>query len=91
MVNSDSLRGTGQLPKFEEDLFKIPTQDDEGEPFYLIPTAEVPVTNLHGNEILDVHFAGQTHVHALRRVLHEIEVVLDQEVAKVLRIGLLEL
>jgi seryl-tRNA synthetase len=41
LVNSDSLRGTGQLPKFEEDLFKV---DDAG--LYLIPTAEVPVTNI---------------------------------------------
>jgi seryl-tRNA synthetase len=49
IVNSDSLRGTGQLPKFEEDLFKL-----QGEKqFYLIPTAEVPVTNLHRDEILD--------------------------------------
>jgi len=48
MVNSDSLRGTGQLPKFEEDLFKI-----EGTDYYLIPTAEVPVTNMHREEILD--------------------------------------
>jgi seryl-tRNA synthetase len=40
-VNADSLRGTGQLPKFEEDLFKV----NDGE-FYLIPTAEVPVTNI---------------------------------------------
>ena len=47
IVNSDSLRGTGQLPKFEEDLFKM-----EGEkPFYLIPTAEVPVTNIARDEI----------------------------------------
>lgn len=42
MVNSDSLKGTGQLPKFEEDLFKM--NNDQG--YYLIPTAEVPVTNL---------------------------------------------
>lgn len=48
MVNSDSLRGTGQLPKFEEDLFKI-----EGTDYYLIPTAEVPVTNIHRGDILD--------------------------------------
>ena len=41
LVNADSLRGTGQLPKFEEDLFKV----NDGE-FYLIPTAEVPVTNI---------------------------------------------
>jgi seryl-tRNA synthetase len=54
MVNSASMRGTGQLPKFEEDLFKVPRQmggeDGAGEAkvenFYLIPTAEVPVTNL---------------------------------------------
>ena len=42
MVNAESLRGTGQLPKFEEDLFKL----DREPPYYLIPTAEVPVTNL---------------------------------------------
>lgn len=48
MVNRESMQGTGQLPKFEEDLFKI-----EGTDYYLIPTAEVPVTNLHAGEILD--------------------------------------
>jgi len=48
MVKSDALQGTGQLPKFEEDLFKI-----EGWDHYLIPTAEVPVTNIHRDEILD--------------------------------------
>jgi len=48
MVNADSLLGTGQLPKFEEDLFKLTDRD-----YYLIPTAEVPVTNLHRDEILD--------------------------------------
>lgn len=48
IVNRDSLIGTGQLPKFEEDLFKL--QDTE---YYLIPTAEVPVTNIHRDEILD--------------------------------------
>ena len=47
MVNSASMTGTGQLPKFEEDLFKL----REGD-YYLIPTAEVPVTNLHRDEIL---------------------------------------
>ena len=47
LVNRDSLIGTGQLPKFEEDLFKV-----EGTGHYLIPTAEVPVTNLHREEIL---------------------------------------
>lgn len=48
MVNADSLRGTGQLPKFEEDLFKL--NNEQG--YYLIPTAEVPVTNLVRDEIV---------------------------------------
>lgn len=48
MVNRASMTGTGQLPKFEEDAFKI-TNDD----YFLIPTAEVPVTNMHRDEILD--------------------------------------
>ena len=48
IANRDSLFGTGQLPKFEEDLFKI---SDE---YYLIPTAEVPLTNLHRDEIIDL-------------------------------------
>ena len=48
IVNKESMRGTGQLPKFEMELFKI--SDPE---FYLIPTAEVPVTNIHRNEILN--------------------------------------
>ncbi len=47
MVNAESMTGTGQLPKFKEDLFKI-----EGWDHYLIPTAEVPVTNIHREEIL---------------------------------------
>ncbi len=50
LVNADSLRGTGQLPKFEEDLFGVP-HGDNGK-MYLIPTAEVPVTNLVRDEIL---------------------------------------
>ena len=50
MVNADSMRGTGQLPKFEEDLFSVPRSD--GGKFYLIPTAEVPVTNIVRNEIV---------------------------------------
>ena len=49
VVNKESLFGTGQLPKFEEDLFKL---EDDRE-FYLIPTAEVPVTNIYREEILD--------------------------------------
>jgi seryl-tRNA synthetase len=50
MVNADSLRGTGQLPKFGEDLFKVPFGERE---YYLIPTAEVPVTNLVRDEIVE--------------------------------------
>ena len=50
MVNAASMRGTGQLPKFEQDLFAIP-RGDEGK-FYLIPTAEVPVTNIVRDEIV---------------------------------------
>ncbi len=57
MVNSDSLRGTGQLPKFKEDLFAVGTagipEEEQAKDFYLIPTAEVPVTNLVRGEILD--------------------------------------
>ena len=49
LVNAESLRGTGQLPKFEEDLFKLQGEKE----FYLIPTAEVPVTNLVRGEIID--------------------------------------
>ncbi len=48
MVNSATLYGTGQLPKFAEDLFKV-----EGTDYWLIPTAEVPVTNLYRDEVLD--------------------------------------
>ncbi|MFY0761166.1 serine--tRNA ligase [Metabacillus dongyingensis] len=49
IVNRDSMTGTGQLPKFEEDAFKI-----AGEDYFLIPTAEVPVTNMHREEILSI-------------------------------------
>ncbi len=49
LVNAESLKGTGQLPKFEEDLFKL----DGEKTYYLIPTAEVPVTNLVRDEIID--------------------------------------
>jgi seryl-tRNA synthetase len=48
IVNRNSMTHTGQLPKFEEDLFKL-----EGTDYYLIPTAEVPVTNIHHSEILN--------------------------------------
>ncbi len=47
MVNRDSMRGTGQLPKFEEDAFRVANYD-----YFLIPTAEVPVTNMHKNTVL---------------------------------------
>ncbi len=50
IVNRQSMTGTGQLPKFEEDLFKL---DLENKDYYLIPTAEVPVTNIYSGEILD--------------------------------------
>lgn len=48
MVNADSMKGTGQLPKFEEDMFKLNERD-----YYLIPTAEVPVTNMYRDEVID--------------------------------------
>ena len=48
MVNRDAMIGTGQLPKFEDDMFYLPAKD-----FFLIPTAEVPITNLYMNEIID--------------------------------------
>ena len=49
LVNADSLRGTGQLPKFEQDLFKLSGESE----YYLIPTAEVPVTNIVRDEIIE--------------------------------------
>ncbi|MDO8988702.1 MAG: serine--tRNA ligase [Sideroxyarcus sp.] len=55
MVNAESMRGTGQLPKFEEDLFRVPrvvSEDGVEKNFYLIPTAEVPVTNMVRDEIV---------------------------------------
>ncbi len=52
MVNADSLRGTGQLPKFEEDLFKLCGESA----YYLIPTAEVPVTNLIRDQIIEADY-----------------------------------
>ena len=57
LANSDSLLGTGQLPKFEEDLFHI-----EGYEFYLIPTAEVPVTNLVRDQILSAESMPRKYV-----------------------------
>ncbi|SPD74882.1 Serine--tRNA ligase [uncultured Desulfobacterium sp.] len=57
MVNTASMTGTGQLPKFKDELFKI-----EGWDFYLIPTAEVPVTNIYREEILDEDVLPIYHV-----------------------------
>jgi seryl-tRNA synthetase len=54
LVRAEALRGTGQLPKFEQDLFKTQRSDpNDPSALYLIPTAEVPVTNLHADEILE--------------------------------------
>ena len=58
MVNADSLKGTGQLPKFEEDLFKLTDERD----FYLIPTAEVPVTNIVRDVIIDDGYMPRKYV-----------------------------
>lgn len=60
MANRDAMTGTGQLPKFEDDMFYVPAKD-----LFLIPTAEVPVTNLHSNEIIEpedmpVYYAAYT-------------------------------
>lgn len=66
IVNADSLRGTGQLPKFEEDLFKL-RGDQE---FYLIPTAEVPVTNIVRDHIVDAAEGGNLSQLPLRFVCH---------------------
>ena len=57
MVNRESMTGTGQLPKFEEDAFKI-----ENNGFFLIPTAEVPVTNFYKNEVLSGEELPRKHV-----------------------------
>ena len=51
LVNAETMQGTGQLPKFEDQLFRT-LEAEGGRPLYLIPTAEVPVTALHGGEIL---------------------------------------
>ena len=58
VVNSDSLRGTGQLPKFEEDLFKLRAEQE----FYLIPTAEVPVTNIVRDTIIEADYLPRKYV-----------------------------
>ncbi|MGO1468853.1 MAG: serine--tRNA ligase [Tissierella sp.] len=60
MVNRDSMTGTGQLPKFEHDMFHLPGKD-----YFLVPTAEVPLTNLHRDEILEdenlpIYYTGYT-------------------------------
>lgn len=58
MVNADSLRGTGQLPKFEEDLFKLNAEQE----YYLIPTAEVPVTNIVRDTIIEDSYMPRKYV-----------------------------
>ncbi|MDH5409467.1 MAG: serine--tRNA ligase, partial [Gammaproteobacteria bacterium] len=58
VVNADSLRGTGQLPKFEEDLFKLNAEQE----YYLIPTAEVPVTNIVRDVIVDDDYMPRKYV-----------------------------
>lgn len=58
IVNADSLRSTGQLPKFEEDLFKLHSE----HPLYLIPTAEVPVTNIVRDVIVDTDYMPRKYV-----------------------------
>ena len=58
IVNADSLRGTGQLPKFEDDLFKVRHEND----YYLIPTAEVPVTNIVRDVIVDDDYMPRKYV-----------------------------
>jgi seryl-tRNA synthetase len=63
LVNRESLRGTGQLPKFEEDLFKLSGEQE----YYLIPTAEVPVTNMARDMIFDDQQFGE---HGLKFVCH---------------------
>ena len=60
IVNRQTMTGTGQLPKFEEDLFKL-----EGWDYFMIPTAEVPLTNIHAGEVLDaadlpIYYTAQT-------------------------------
>ena len=57
VVSSESMRGTGQLPKFQEDLYRVPIDG-----LWLIPTAEVPVTNIHRGEILDAAMLPVTYV-----------------------------
>jgi len=58
IVNKESLQGTGQLPKFEEDLFKLRSEHD----LYLIPTAEVPVTNIVRDAIIDADYLPRKYV-----------------------------
>jgi seryl-tRNA synthetase len=63
IVSQSTLKGTGHLPKFEEDLFKIANHEaGAGEPVYLIPTGEVPVTALYRDQILDAHQLPLKHV-----------------------------
>ena len=72
MVNRASLTGTGQLPKFEEDAFLVEETD-----YFLIPTAEVPVTNFYRDEILTAqnfhkHLLRSVHVSVQKQVLQDV-------------------
>ncbi len=70
LVRGKAMYGTGQLPKFEADSFKVPATEEDGEPLYLVPTAEVPVTNLHAQEIIDAErlpLAYTTYTACFRR------------------------
>jgi len=70
IVNSESLRGTGQLPKFEEDLFKLNSQENKSDSsYYLIPTAEVPVTNIWRDRNCQLSMYAIRRVFVLKQVL----------------------
>ena len=76
MVNADSMRGTGQLPKFEEDLFRIPRGDDT---FYLVPTAEVPVTNFMRDELVKADVSYSSAVDDLSRSVQVLAAAIERE------------
>ena len=73
IVNRESMTHTGQLPKFEEDLFKISNWE-----YFLIPTAEVPVTNIHQGEILDEDQQEEIHEYFLEAETDNIETALEE-------------
>ena len=76
LVNADTMFGTGQLPKFEEDLFKV-----EKEGLYTIPTAEVPLTNFYRDEIINQAYYQKNSLHKqLVSVVKQDQLVEIQEV-----------